>query len=141
MNEIKSRLGPTDALRKTSKEALRESRRFAPSIIDALSAHIAILEQAGTIIAVNRAWREFAEANSLVPSNVCEGANSSQGTAPARREPARAVTATNSLCFRADCGLEFYRKNTCRFSVQSGPGHQATLNITRMPGESREARR
>jgi PAS domain S-box-containing protein len=75
MNEIKSRSGPADALRKTSKEALRESERFARSIIDVLSAHIAILDQAGTIIAVNRAWREFAEANPPVHANVCEGAN------------------------------------------------------------------
>ena len=62
-------------MRKTSKEALRESERFARSIIDVLSAHIAILDQAGTIIAVNRAWREFAEANPPVHANVCEGAN------------------------------------------------------------------
>ena len=39
---------------------LRESERFAHSAMDALSAPIAILDEAGTIIAVNRAWRSFA---------------------------------------------------------------------------------
>jgi len=29
----------------------------------------------GTIVAVNRAWREFAEANPPLHANVCEGAN------------------------------------------------------------------
>jgi PAS domain S-box-containing protein len=75
MNETKTRSGLTDGLRKRSKEALGESERFARSIIDALSAHIAILDETGTIIAVNRPWREFAKANPPVLTNVCEGAN------------------------------------------------------------------
>ena len=75
MNEIISRSGLTDALRKTSNETLRKSRLFAPSIMDAFSAHVAILDETGTIIAVNLAWREFAEANPPVHANVCEGAN------------------------------------------------------------------
>jgi signal transduction histidine kinase/ActR/RegA family two-component response regulator len=37
--------------------------------------HLAILDETGTIVAVNRAWREFAEANQAVLANVCEGAN------------------------------------------------------------------
>jgi len=44
-------------------ESLRESQRFLQSTLDALSAHIAILDGSGTIIAVNRAWCRFAEAN------------------------------------------------------------------------------
>lgn len=54
---------------------LRESERFAHSTVDALSAPIAILDEAGVIIAVNRAWRSFAEVNDALPLNVCEGAN------------------------------------------------------------------
>jgi PAS domain S-box-containing protein len=45
--------------------ALRESRRFLQSTLDALSAHVAILDETGTIIAVNDAWRRFGLANSL----------------------------------------------------------------------------
>lgn len=57
------------------EQALRESERFARSTVDALSAHLAILDESGQIIAVNRAWREFANANQGQKSSVCEGMN------------------------------------------------------------------
>ncbi|MBN1286540.1 MAG: PAS domain S-box protein [Anaerolineae bacterium] len=44
---------------------LRETERFLQSTLDALSAHIAILDETGTIIAVNAAWRSFGAANGL----------------------------------------------------------------------------
>ena len=43
--------------------ALLESKRFPQSTIDALSAHIAILDDHGTIIEVNAAWIRFASEN------------------------------------------------------------------------------
>ncbi|HYO62159.1 MAG TPA: PAS domain S-box protein [Pyrinomonadaceae bacterium] len=52
-----------------------DSERFAYATIEALSEHIAVLDEAGTIVAVNRAWREFAGANSLSPAGLGEGAN------------------------------------------------------------------
>lgn len=61
--------------RKKAEGALRESERFAHSTVDALSSHIAILDATGTIVAVNKAWREFALANPPLSSNVNEGAN------------------------------------------------------------------
>jgi PAS domain S-box-containing protein len=61
-------------LRET-QDALREREQFARATLDALSDHLAILDETGTIIAVNRAWREFAQANPPVPSNICEGTN------------------------------------------------------------------
>ena len=61
--------------RKRAEEALRESERFARSTVDALSAHLAILDESGTILSVNRAWREFAKENSAVMTGVMEGAN------------------------------------------------------------------
>lgn len=65
--------------RKNAEEALRESERFARSTLDGLTAHIAILDETGTILAVNRSWRDFATANSpatnSVSVNVEEGAN------------------------------------------------------------------
>ena len=51
------------------------AERFASSIVDPLSAHVAILDETGTIMAVNRAWREFAEANPSMATNAFEGAN------------------------------------------------------------------
>jgi PAS domain S-box-containing protein len=61
--------------RKKLEEKLRESQRFTISIIDALTAHIAVLDEKGTIIDVNYSWRKFAEDNLPVPVNVNEGAN------------------------------------------------------------------
>jgi len=56
-------------------KALQESERFSRSTLDALSAHIAILDQTGTIIAVNEAWRKFAQANGGRSQKVSEGVN------------------------------------------------------------------
>jgi PAS domain S-box-containing protein len=50
---------------KSVQAALQESQQFAQSTLDALSAHIAILDDTGTIIAINEAWRQFAIANDL----------------------------------------------------------------------------
>ncbi|MGA3134076.1 MAG: PAS domain S-box protein [Terracidiphilus sp.] len=49
--------------REQAKRALRDSREFAQSTIDALSSHICVLDETGAIVAVNRAWKDFAEAN------------------------------------------------------------------------------
>jgi two-component system NtrC family sensor kinase len=40
-----------------------ESARFAQSTIDALGSHICVLDGNGAIVAVNKAWRYFAEAD------------------------------------------------------------------------------
>ncbi|WDT69760.1 MAG: PAS domain S-box protein [Candidatus Manganitrophus sp.] len=45
---------------------LRESQRLFQSAFDALSAHIAILDEQGGMIAVNAPWRRFATANYLM---------------------------------------------------------------------------
>ncbi len=58
------------------------------SILDALSAHIAVLDIQGTIIFVNRAWRKFAEANHPDPDSVCLGANYFEACKRARGEDA-----------------------------------------------------
>ena len=38
---------------------------FQTAILDSLSAHIAVLDAAGFIVAVNQSWKAFAEANGL----------------------------------------------------------------------------
>jgi len=50
---------------KRAEDALVESQRFMQSTLDALSAQVAVLDDSGTIIAVNAAWRRFAESNQL----------------------------------------------------------------------------
>ncbi len=49
--------------RKRAEQAILDSREFTQSTIDALSTTICVLDEAGVIIAVNRTWKEFAEAN------------------------------------------------------------------------------
>lgn len=51
------------------------ARYLNRSVLDALSAHIAILDESGCILAVNSAWRRFAESNHSRPETVCEGAD------------------------------------------------------------------
>lgn len=44
-------------------DSYTEAENFVLSALDAMSAHIAILDEEGTILQVNHAWREFAELN------------------------------------------------------------------------------
>ncbi|MBI5092362.1 MAG: PAS domain S-box protein [Candidatus Hydrogenedentes bacterium] len=46
-------------------ETQHASQQLVQSILDGLSAHIALLDNRGTIITVNPAWRRFAEASGL----------------------------------------------------------------------------
>lgn len=54
-----------------------EDAHFAWAILNSLATHIAVLDDTGTIIATNEAWRKFATANISVeePTNTTEGAN------------------------------------------------------------------
>jgi len=54
--------------RKRAEEALRVSEELGRGILNSLSAHIAVLNHKGAIVAVNEAWRRFASANGTVPS-------------------------------------------------------------------------
>lgn len=49
--------------RKRVESALRTSEAFNRAILDSVSAHIAVLDGSGRIIAVNEAWRRFAVQN------------------------------------------------------------------------------
>jgi signal transduction histidine kinase/CheY-like chemotaxis protein/HPt (histidine-containing phosphotransfer) domain-containing protein len=71
---------------KQAEQAYREIQHFAQSTIDALSSHICVADETGTIIAVNQAWRNFAQANPRIrrselgekaqlPKHYLEGAN------------------------------------------------------------------
>ena len=54
---------------------LREGRAFFQSTLDALNAHIAILDETGVIVAVNAAWRVFAEREGCAGARCGVGAN------------------------------------------------------------------
>jgi PAS domain S-box-containing protein len=95
---------------KRTEEALAESERFARSTLDALSARIAVLDECGLILAVNRAWREFALANPPqsdigVGANylaVCDTASGLGGETPVLAVGIRAVIASDQEGFALD---------------------------------------
>src|SRR5215210_98672 len=58
-----------------ARRAEAQRSRELQQTLDSLSAHIAILDESGEIVAVNGAWRSFAEANGGEPESVFEGAN------------------------------------------------------------------
>ena len=54
---------------------LRQSEAFGRTVINSLSAHIAVLDESGVIVAVNEAWRRFARENGGYSERVRIGAN------------------------------------------------------------------
>ncbi len=61
--------------RKFAEQAVRDSERFLQSTLDALSSHIAIVNDDGEIVAVNEAWRNFAADNGGYPNQCGVGSN------------------------------------------------------------------
>ncbi|SPF33510.1 hypothetical protein SBDP1_1130005 [Syntrophobacter sp. SbD1] len=57
------------------EEVLRESELFNRSIVNALSAHIAILDENGFILCTNRSWQVFAKSNELASNPDMTGVN------------------------------------------------------------------
>jgi len=60
---------------KQAEEKVRDLNRFLGSTLDSLSYHIAVLNEQGEIVQVNRAWREFAQDNGISAELVSEGVN------------------------------------------------------------------
>ena len=60
---------------RATERMMRESEQFARLTVDALPTHIAILDERGMVIAVNRAWREFGVAGGPDNDRIPEGMN------------------------------------------------------------------
>jgi PAS domain S-box-containing protein len=60
---------------KRAQQVLNDSKVFAQSTIDALSQHLCVLDETGTIISVNKAWKDFADSNPPIPNHYCIGDN------------------------------------------------------------------
>lgn len=61
--------------RKEAEAEIRAAQQFAQNTVDALSAHIAIIDENGLIIATNRTWDEFARNNGANPELTGRGIN------------------------------------------------------------------
>ncbi|MGO9271395.1 MAG: PAS domain S-box protein [Terriglobia bacterium] len=132
--------------RKYVEEAILESERFLQSTLNALSSHIAILDEKGEIVAVNAAWQCFAAANGGSPygcgvgSNylqVCERASASCAEAKSAAEGIRQAIAGawEEFSFEYSCHSpeekRWFVMRVTRFA-QEGPGRVvlAHENIT-----------
>ncbi|MBL8162861.1 MAG: PAS domain S-box protein [Anaerolineae bacterium] len=73
--------------------SIEEAEGFVKGALDALGAHVAILDETGVIIHVNKAWRTFAEENSYAGKDYGIGSNYLKVCEAAARssEEARAV--------------------------------------------------
>jgi PAS domain S-box-containing protein len=120
--------------RKRVENGLQESMRFAQSTIDALSAHVCVLDETGAILATNEAWRQFAKANPpLGPAQagdnyleVCDAAAASgDGDAAAFAAGIRAVMRGQRM--------EFEMEYACH-----SPSERRWFagRVTRFPGET-----
>jgi len=61
--------------RKQTEYALQVSQGFLQAILDALPSHIVILNDSGTVVAANMAWRRFAAARELTHDGDVLGVN------------------------------------------------------------------
>jgi C4-dicarboxylate-specific signal transduction histidine kinase len=75
LSEANRKLEAEVAERRKAEEKIRGSQQFLQSSLDALSAHVAILDDEGAIIAVNRAWKRFGADNAGSDGTGGVGAN------------------------------------------------------------------
>ncbi len=73
-DDLRARLGRIAVHRRLEQER-RESERFVRAVLDSIGSHIAVVDAAGKIVAVNRAWRDFGATNGADTPNVDEGAD------------------------------------------------------------------
>jgi PAS domain S-box-containing protein len=69
--ELLGALGREQAARQKETQRSEEQQRT----LDSLTAHIAIIDESGTIVAVNKAWRRFAQASGVAEQKYAEGVN------------------------------------------------------------------
>lgn len=60
---------------KRAEESLKSSEQFLQKSLDSLSSNIAVLDEVGNIIAVNKRWKEFGIQNGLKEKDFCVGIN------------------------------------------------------------------
>jgi PAS domain S-box-containing protein len=88
VRDITARRQTEQALAAARRE-IEAAERLAHETIDALGMQLCVLDERGVVLIVNRAWREFAEANPPVPERYGVGRNYLEvsGGDPARHDP------------------------------------------------------
>ncbi len=95
--------------RHRAEAEVRESHAFLQSALDALSAHLAVVDRTGAIVAVNQAWRRFAAGNGHAGAadggnylQVCDGAGVDVPFAAEAAAGIRAVLAGRAPLFEME---------------------------------------
>ncbi len=109
------------------REEERRAKGLLQASLDALSAHIAILDAGGTVIAVNRAWHRFADRNGYAPTghgiglnylDVCRAAASGDADARLAAEGLSALLTGERTDFGMEypCGARWFLLRAARFT-------------------------
>jgi PAS domain S-box-containing protein len=73
---FRTRVGASTSLQGALQTELMDSQQFGESILNSLTAHIAVIDQQGNIIIVNDAWQRFAQESCReCADTVCIGSN------------------------------------------------------------------
>lgn len=75
VDTVANRDGRIFLLRSAQEQLRQQDANKLTALLDALPAHIAVLDADGNIVAVNEAWRRFANENGLRDDNHCIGRN------------------------------------------------------------------
>jgi diguanylate cyclase (GGDEF)-like protein/PAS domain S-box-containing protein len=147
-HDLLARIETCMRLRRQSEDALRDSEAFSRATLDAIAANICVVNAQGRITLVNRAWREFAEANGGLPGAVCEGASyleacraaAADGADPESRQAdaailsvldGRATSATVEYGCHAPAERRWFIASAVRFGNTNAPFTVVThTNIT-----------
>lgn len=114
-----------------AREQVERSQRLLQATVDALAAHVAILDGTGTIIAVNRAWRSFGQANGYADPDHGIGIDYRESSRVAALGGARAAAVARGLTslldgdrheFRSSYrgGDRFFQMTAARFTHDGG---------------------
>ena len=75
VDAVANQAGRMFLLRRAQEQRQQQEANKQLALLDALPAHIAVLDSEGTIVSVNEAWRRFANENGLQDANHCVGQN------------------------------------------------------------------
>ncbi len=113
---------------------LGESERIAHAALNALTAQVAILDESGAILMVNKSWRDFVNENGAMAGALIEGANYLQACDCAQGDDAEGASAFAEGIRAVIRGeRELFKLQYPSYSPQQK--QLFTARITRMPGE------
>jgi signal transduction histidine kinase len=134
------------------REEERRAKGLLQASLDALSAHVAILDAGGTVIAVNRAWHRFAESNGYATAghgiglnylDVCRSAASGDADARLVIEGLSALLTGERTDFGMEyaCGDRWFLLRAARFkhegAVHVVVAHEDITNVIAARNEVR----